>query len=391
MFPIDPGPQHPKNTARFHDKTIQIKDCIMPREQIASFTVSHLQILDEKGRVDKELEPKLDKQQLLAMYRWMRLAREFDQRMLKLQRQGRLGTFAPNTGQEAISVPIALAMQDNDWFVGAFRELGGRLVRGEPMVKVLQYYNGFEEGNIQPEKDKRLLPTSVIISSQCPHAVGLAYASKYRGEDTAAVCLFGDGGSSEGDFFEAMNFAKVWNVPVVFVCQNNQWAISVPLKKQTASQTLAQKGIAAGIESLQVDGNDPLAMHVAITEALDRARKGDGPTFIEAVTYRLMMHTTADDPKKYRQEAEEKAAWAKEPMLRFKKYLEDKKLWDDQREEALLAEIKVEVEKAVQEFETPVEFAADTPFDHVYGTKHDEIEEQRQDFLANVKLEADHG
>jgi len=363
----------------------------MPRKQIAKFAVQHLQILDENGSLDTKLEPKLSQDELLEMYRWMRLARELDERMLKLQRQGRLGTFPPNTGQEAISVPVALAMQKNDWFVGAFRELGGRLVRGEPLTATLYYYNGWEEGNILPDKNLRMTPNSVVIGCQVEHAVGLAYASRYKGEDAAAVCFIGDGGTSEGDFHEGLNFASVWQVPVVFIVQNNQWAISVPREIQTGSGTLAQKGIAYDIPCLQIDGNDPLAMHVAITEALDRARKGEGPTLIEAVTYRLMMHTTADDPKKYRTTEEEKSAWEKEPLLRFNKYLKDKGFWDDSKEEALRSELKAQVEEAVQEFESPKDWKQDEPFGHVFGTEHEVITEQHQEFLANVEREADHG
>jgi len=363
----------------------------MPRKQIAKFSVQYLQILDEHGQLDEKLEPRLSEEQLLEMHRWMRLARELDERMLKLQRQGRLGTFPPNTGQEAISVPVALAMQKNDWFVGAFRELGGRLVRGEPLTSTLYYYNGWEEGNILPDKEARLTPNSVVIGCQVEHAVGLAWASRYKGEDSATVCFIGDGGTSEGDFHEGLNFASVWKVPAVFIVQNNQWAISVPREIQTASQTLAQKGIAYDIPCLQIDGNDPLAMHVAITEALDRARKGGGPTLIEAVTYRLMMHTTADDPKKYRTEEEEKRAWEKEPLLRFNKYLRDKGYWDDAKEEALRAEVKAQVEEAVKEFESPKDWKQDEPFKHVFGTEHPVITEQHRDFLANVKREADHG
>jgi pyruvate dehydrogenase E1 component alpha subunit len=363
----------------------------MPRKEIAKFSISHLQILDEKGKVDAKLEPDLSEDYLVNMYRWMRLARELDERMLKLQRQGRLGTFPPNTGQEAISIPVALAMQENDWFVGAFRELGGRLVRGEPLTATLHYYNGWEEGNIQPRDDMRILPTSVVIGCQIPQAAGLAYASRYKGEDAVTVCFIGDGGTSEGDFYEGLNFAAVWNAPAVFICQNNQWAISVPREVQTVSETIAQKGIAAGMPCLQVDGNDPLAVHVAVSEALDRARSGGGPTFIEAVTYRLMMHTTADDPKKYRGEEEEKAAWQKEPMIRTRQYLEKKGYWDEAKEEALLAEVKAQVEEAVKDFEQPRDWAEDEPFKHVYGTEHPYITEQHQEFLAEIRKEADHG
>ncbi len=360
----------------------------MPRKPIAKFTVEYLQILDEKGKLDAKLDPGLTETEAVEMYRWMRLARGLDERMLKLQRQGRLGTFPPNTGQEAISIPIALKMQKNDWFVGAFRELGGRLVRGEPLTSTLYYYNGWEEGNILPEKDMRIIPTSVVIGCQIEHAAGLAYAARYKGEDAAAVCFIGDGGTSEGDFHEGLNFAAAWKAPVVYVVQNNQWAISVPRDAQTSSQTLAQKGIAFDMPVLQVDGNDPLAVTVAIEEALTRARAGEGPSLIEAVTYRLMMHTTADDPTKYRTKTEEDVAWTKEPLIRTRKYLDNKGYWDDAKEEALLAEVKAKVEAAVREFETAKDWQQDEPFRHVYGTEHANISEQHQDFLANVAREA---
>ncbi len=360
----------------------------MPRKTVAKFTVEYLQVLDEKGKLDAKLDPQLSQDEAVAMYRWMRLARELDERMLKLQRQGRLGTFPPNTGQEAISIPAALQMQEKDWFVGAFRELGGRLVRGEPLTSTLYYYNGWEEGNILPDKESRIIPTSVVIGCQIEHAAGLAYASRYQGEDAATVCFIGDGGTSEGDFYEGLNFAAVWQAPVVYIVQNNQWAISIPRDQQTASQTLAQKGLAFGMPVLQVDGNDPLAVTVAVREALARARSGEGPTLIEAVTYRLMMHTTADDPTKYRTAEEEQAAWAQEPLIRTRQYLEAKGYWDADKEEALLAEVKAEVEAAVKEFETPRDWAQDEPFRHVYGTEHANITEQHQDFLANVAKEA---
>ncbi len=363
----------------------------MPRKAVAKFTLEHLQILDENAKVDAKLDPGLSDEQMLTMYRWMVLARELDERMLKLQRQGRLGTFPPCTGHEAVSVPIALAMQRNDWFVGAFRELGGRLVRGEPLTSTLYYYNGWEEGNVLPDKDLRILPTSVVIGCQIPQAAGIAYAARLQGEDAVAVAFIGDGGTSEGDFHEGLNFAAVWKAPVVYVVQNNQWAISIPRSEQTSSGTLAQKGLAFDLPCVQVDGNDPLAVHVAITEALDRARKGEGPTVIEAVTYRLMMHTTADDPKKYRKEDEEQAAWAKEPLIRTRKYIEARGIWDEAKEEALRAELKAQVDAAVQEFETPNDWAVDAPFDHVYGTEHAGIREQREEFLRNSALDGDGG
>jgi len=363
----------------------------MPKKQIAKFSVPYLQILDEHGNVDAKLEPDLGPERAVAMYRWMRLARELDERMLKLQRQGRLGTFPPNTGQEAISIPTAMAMRDGDWFVGAFRELGGRLVRGEPLTSTLYYYNGWEEGNVLPEKSLRILPTSVVIGCQIEHAAGLAYASMVQGKDEVTVAFIGDGGTSEGSFHEGLNLAALWKAPMVTICQNNQWAISIPRSAQTASETLAQKGIAYGMPVLQVDGNDPLAVWVAVGEAIDRARSGGGPTFIEAVTYRLLMHTTADDPKKYRTENEEKCAWEQEPLIRTQKWLAAKGWWSDSKEEALRTEVRERVEEAVREFESPKDWAQDEPFRHVFGTEHAVITEQHRDFLANVEREAGRG
>ncbi|NQU05151.1 MAG: pyruvate dehydrogenase (acetyl-transferring) E1 component subunit alpha, partial [Calditrichaeota bacterium] len=219
----------------------------MPKKVVNRFSVSYLQILDEKGKVDKKLEPKIPDADLIDLYRWMYLAREFDQRMLKLQRQGRIGTFGPSTGQEAAHCVPAFLMNEKDWFIGAFREAGARLMRGETMEQALHFYNGWEEGNARPE-DSNILPSSIIVGSQMLHAVGVGYAMKYKGiKDAAVVTFFGDGATSEGDFHEAMNFAGVWQAPVVFICQNNQWAISLPRHKQTRAQTIAQKAIAYDI------------------------------------------------------------------------------------------------------------------------------------------------
>jgi pyruvate dehydrogenase E1 component alpha subunit len=363
----------------------------MPISEVGAFNVSYLQILDEQGNVDKELEPDLSKEDLIKLYRAMFFARETDQRMIKLQRQGRIGTMGPSSGQEATHCAPIFASTEKDWMVGAFREAGARLMKGEPLAQALVYYNGFEEGNRRPD-NQRLLPISIIVASQNLHAVGIAYAMKYRGEkDSAVIVFFGDGATSQGDFHEALNFASVWNVPVVFICQNNQWAISMPRSKQTNSKTIAQKAIAYDMPGIQVDGNDALAMYKATKDALDRAKSGEGPTLIEAVTYRLMMHTTADDPKKYRQKEEEDAWWAKEPIGRFRKYLDKKKIWDDDRQRAMEEEVKKEIDDAVREFEARTEFPPDISFDHVFGTRHDEIEEQRQEFLDNLRKEGGNG
>jgi pyruvate dehydrogenase E1 component alpha subunit len=352
-----------------------------------TFSISHLQVLNENGDVNQQREPDLDSEQLIRLHRAMILARAVDDRMLNLQRQGRIGTFGPATGQEAAVCGPILAMTDKDWFVGAFRELGGRLMRGEPIENELLFYNGYEEGNSFPGGE-RTLPISIIVAAQTLHAVGIAYAMKLRGEtDAAVVCFMGDGATSEGDFHEALNFAAVWQVPVVFICQNNQWAISMPRSKQTHSRTLAQKAIAYDIPGIHVDGNDALAMYQAAKEALDRARAGEGPTLIEAVTYRLRMHTTADDPSKYRPD-EQVSVWEKrDPLPRFRKYLEAKGIWSDEQQAQLEREIKQQIDDAVKAFEARKDFKPDAPFDHVFGAKHPRIEEQRAEFLDNLRRE----
>ncbi len=285
------------------------------------------------------------------------------------------------------------AMGHKDWLVGSYRELGGRLMRGETLEQVLLYYNGYEEGS-KLAAQNRVLPTQVILGSQLPHAVGIAYAMQLKGEeekDTVVLAFVGDGASSQGDFHEALNFAGVWKAPVVFICQNNGWAISIPRTAQTASETMAQKAIAYGFPGVQVDGNDVFAMFKATREAIARARAGEGPTLIEAITYRLMMHTTADDPKKYRAQEEEQRWWKKEPLIRLRLYMEQEKIWDAGQEEALGREIKEEVDAAVQRFESLDHFKPDAPFDHVLGTPDPEIEAQRREFLDRHAEEVTHG
>jgi len=364
----------------------------MPLKTIGEWSIERLEILDEQGEIDADLAPDLGPDELLGIYRAMLLAREADTRMLKLQRQGRIGTFALCTGQEACAVGPAVAMGPDDWFVGAFRELGGRLVRGEPLASYLLAFNGYEEGNVLPaEGAGRILPTSVIVGSQTLHAVGISYAMRYQGESAAVVVFLGDGATSEGDFHEALNFAGVWQTPTVFICANNQWAISMPRSKQTQSETIAQKAIAHGVHGIQVDGNDALAMYKATAEALERARSGGGPTLIEALTYRLMMHTTADDQTKYRPEEEEQEWWQREPLIRMRRYLESEGLIDDQRQAAMEEEIKQEIEAAVTEFEARTDFKPDVAFDHVFGNRNEEIEEQRAEFLAELQEDAASG
>ncbi len=363
----------------------------MPLDIIETFQISHLSILDQNGEVDKDLDPNLSEDKLIRLHEAMTLSRMMDKRLLNLQRQGRLGTLPVCTGQEAAFCAAVLAIRDQDWFVGSYRELGARLMRGDTLRNTLLLYNGHEEGNVNPVND-RTLPISIVLGSQLPHAVGLAYGSRLKGEkDTVALAVFGDGSTSEGDFHEALNFAGVLNAPVVFLCQNNQFAISTPRALQTRSETIAQKAIGYGIHGLQVDGNDPLAVYRATKEAADRARAGDGPTLIEAVTFRMGMHTTADDPTRYRTEDSVEAWKAKDPLIRFKIYLTEKGLWDEEKQTDLETRIKADIDTAVTEFERGVDVKPDAPFDHVFGTRAQIIEDQRTRFLADLAKEADHG
>jgi pyruvate dehydrogenase E1 component subunit alpha len=343
------------------------------------FPVEYLSVLDSDGNLDTALEPKLAADDLRSLYRAMVLGRRLDERMVRLQRQGRIGTFAPIKGQEASQMGSAFTLRQTDWMVPSFRETAAMIWRGWPIEKLLLFFSGHLEGG-QPGRDQHDLPITIPVATQLPHAVGLAYAAQYRGDDVVVMAYFGDGATSEGDFHEAMNFAGVWHVPVVFVCQNNQWAISVPLKKQTHSRTIAQKALAYGLPGIQVDGNDVLAVYAAAREAVDRARAGDGPTLIECVTYRLGVHTTADDPTKYRAD-EEVAMWEqKDPLTRFRAYLEKRNLL----EAGLEQRIDEDIAEAVRRFESAPPADPLTMFDHVYAELPPDLKAQRAEMAAQA-------
>ncbi|HET8531658.1 MAG TPA: pyruvate dehydrogenase (acetyl-transferring) E1 component subunit alpha [Methylomirabilota bacterium] len=352
----------------------------MPRTTIEpQFTVEHLSILDSDGNLDSALEPEIAPEEIKRLHRAMLLGRRFDERMLRLQRQGRIGTFAPIKGQEAAQIGSAATMRRSDWMVPSFRETAAMLWRGWTMEKMLLFFAGYLEGG-QPAPDQRDLPICIPVGTQLPHAVGLAYAAQYRGDDAVVMVYCGDGATSEGDFHEAMNFAGVWHLPLVFLVQNNQWAISIPLKKQTHSRTIAQKALAYGFPGLQVDGNDLLAVYAASREAVERARRGDGPSLIECVTYRLGMHTTSDDPTKYRS-AEEVQAWErKDPLTRFGAYLQKRNLLDGGLEE----QIDAEIARAVQSFEAIGPADPLGMFDHAYATRPAPLEAQRAEMQARL-------
>jgi 2-oxoisovalerate dehydrogenase E1 component subunit alpha len=348
--------------------------------RVASFDVFYTQFLDAEGQAHAQL-PKFarDTARLVELYRHMVMTRLFDQRAVALQRTGRLGTYPSSLGQEAAEVGLGAAMARADVLLGTYRETGAMLVRGVEMHEILQYWGGDERGSDYagqnaPRED---FPICVPIATHAPQAVGVAYAFKLRGEPRAAVCSLGDGATSKGDFYEALNAAGVWQLPLVFVVVNNQWAISVSRDKQSRAQTLAQKAVAAGLGGEQVDGNDVIAVYHAVERALSRARAGEGPHLIEALTYRMSDHTTSDDARRYRPEAEVEAQRALDPIERLRKYLIREGAWDAAAEERLRAEHAAAIEAAVETYlATPVP-PASAMFDHLFARLPSQLEAQR--------------
>jgi len=360
----------------------------MPRNPIEiPDKVENLSVLDENGLLDQTLEPNIPPDLLLELYRSMVLGRQFDQRLLSLQRQGRIGTFPPITGQEAAQLGAVALLRPSDWMVPSFRETAAEIWRGRSLESIILANNGFNEGG-RVAADQNNLPVAIPVGSQVLHAVGLAWAIKYRKKDDVAMAFFGDGATSQGDFHEGLNFAGVYQAPVIFVCQNNQWAISVPRSKQTRSKTLAQKALAYGMPGIQVDGNDILAVYLAAREAVERARAGDGPTLIECVTYRLLMHTTADDPKRYRSDKEVEIWSHRDPLVRFEKYLTDKGLLNTEKITATLEAVMMQIQTAVDNAETQMK-QFDNPldmFDHVYAELPPHLIAQKEALSRELSL-----
>ncbi|MDH3701924.1 MAG: pyruvate dehydrogenase (acetyl-transferring) E1 component subunit alpha [Alphaproteobacteria bacterium] len=321
---------------------------------------------------------------LIELYRAMVLTRTFDAKAVALQRTGRLGTFASSLGQEAVAVGVGAAMRPEDVLLPSFREQGAQFIRGVGMVEILQYWGGDERGSdfAGPRED---FPICVPVGTHAPHAAGVALAMKLRGEDRAAVCVMGDGATSKGDVYEAMNLAGVWRLPVVFVVNNNQWAISVPRNRQTAAKTLAQKAVAAGFPGEQVDGNDVIAVRYAVEQGLERARTQGEPTLIEALTYRLSDHTTVDDASRYRDDAEVSAHWKDEPVVRLRTYLVDAGHWDKAREDTLIAECNRQVEQAADQYLGMQPQPPEAMFDHLYAVLPPSLIEQRDAMLAAAR------
>lgn len=347
-------------------------------ETIADFEVQYSQFLDPDGKPSADI-PELakDTDELLVMYRHMTETRVFDTKAINLQRTGKLGTYASCLGHEATHTGIAAAMQKDDVLAPSYREYGSMFYRGVTMDEVLLYWGGDERGSdfSGPKQD---FPFCVPIATQCLHAAGVAMAFQLRGEQRCAVSINGDGGTSEGAFYEAMNIAGARKLPVVFMVVNNKWAISLPIEQQTATQTLAQKAVAAGIPGIQVDGNDVIAVRHWVERALDRGRRGDGACLIEAVTYRLSDHTTADDASRYRKDDEVKTAWKVEPLIRLRKYLTDLGVWDDKKEAKLLEDAAAKVDLSVQKYLNTPKAPIESIFDYMYAELPYFLQEQRE-------------
>lgn len=346
-------------------------------KSVAKFDIGFEQYLDAEGKPTKKLPKSATRDELIRLYRMMTLVRIFDTKAISLQRTGKLGTYASSLGHEAAHVGIGAAMQQDDCLAPMYREYGAQFLRGVKMSEVLLYWGGDERGSnfSGPAHD---FPWSVPIATQYLHGAGAAMAYKYRGEKRAAVSVVGDGGTSEGDFYEAINAAGAWQLPFVGVIVNNKWAISVPLEKQTAAETLAQKGIAAGVECLQVDGNDVIAMRGAMDKALTKARSGKGPTVIEALTYRLHDHTTADDASRYRSDEEVREHESIEPLIRTRKYLMDQGWWTEDDEEKLLEECRAQVDEAVSEYQNVEPPKTGDMFDYHFEEITEPLAEQRE-------------
>lgn len=327
-----------------------------------------LRYVGTDGSVERSLPHDLSSAAALEIFRWMLLLRAFDERAVSLQRQGRIGTYPLFWGEEATQAGIVHAAGTEDWLVPSYRQSAVAVLRGLPPSTVYKYRRGHggPDGFWDP-RAYRVTPIAISIATHLPHAVGLAWAAKARGDRVATVVWFGDGATSEGDFHEAMNLAAVWRTPTVFVCVNNQWAISTPFHKQTATATVAEKAAAYGMPAVRVDGFDPFACWAAARAALERAHRDEGPSLIEAFCYRLGPHGTADDPARYRDE-KVTARWRElEPIGRTSGYLTALGILDEATEETLREGVRAEIAQAVAELDAAERPAPGVLFEHVYG------------------------
>ena len=352
---------------------------------IARFDIYCRQYIAPEGDVVADL-PKVanDTELLTTLYRQMVLTRTFDQKAIALQRTGRLGTYASVLGQEAIGTGVASAMRDDDILLPSFREHGAQLQRGVTIRELLLYWGGDERGSdfSGPRHD---FPVCIPVGSHFPHAAGAALAMKLRGSNNVAVVIAGDGATSKGEFYEALNIAGVWQLPLLVVIANNQWAISVSRKQQTRARTLAQKAIAAGIPGEQVDGNDAVAVYTATLEALEAIRAGQGPRLIEAMTYRLGDHTTADNASRYRDDEEVSHHWHEDPISRLRDYLTAQSCWTKEDEQSLLEECRGLVEAEADAYLATPAQAVSTMFDDLFEVLPDALKLQREQAIEAVQ------
>jgi len=346
-------------------------------------------VLGPDGAVDPATDPGLPPARVVALYEAMVRTRVLDERLVLLQRQGRIGFHIGSMGEEATILGSAAALEDHDWLFPCYREFGALLLRGMPLQRYIDnmYGNGDDpvKGRQMPDhytgRAYRFGSVSSPIGTQITQAVGFSWAAKLKGDPSVSLVYFGEGATSSSEFHNGLNFAGVFKTPTVFLCRNNGWAISVPVEKQTGAQTFAQKGFAYGVRAVRVDGNDLLAVYKATRDALDRARRGEGPTLIEALTHRLSGHSTSDDPKAYRKEQEMLDERRKDPLPRLRAYLERAGLWDDAREKALVDGLDAEIKAAVESAEKAAPPPLESLFDEVYATRPAHLQAQYAEAL----------
>jgi pyruvate dehydrogenase E1 component alpha subunit len=349
--------------------------------EVVSFTVDAITVDDAADAGAENHGWAFDPAELIEMYRAMVLTRTFDAKAVALQRTGRSGTFASSLGQEAVAVGVGAAMADDDLLVPSFREQGAQMLRGVDPSELFLYWGGDERGS-DFAAQRGDFPTGIPIGTHVAHATGVALAFQLRGEQRAVVCVFGDGATSRGDVYESMNYAGVRRLPIVYVVNNNQWAISVPRSNQTAAATLAQKAIGCGFTGVQVDGNDVVAVRAVVADAIEQARSGGGPTLVEALTYRLADHTTADDAGRYRSDDEVSGHWKDDPVARLRTRLADAGMWGRDDEERLLAQCSRRIDDAVETYEASPPQGPAAMFDFLHAELPAAYRSQRADAVA---------
>ena len=360
----------------------------VPFPVVADFEITYSRFLDENSELVHPLPAFMTPDVMRFLYKEMVLVRTFDTKAVNLQRTGKMGTYPSILGQEAVSVGIGHAMRKEDVVAPYYRDQGLQLQRGVTMADIFRYWGGDERGSHYRHAPEDF-PICVPIATQCLHGAGIARAFQYRKQPRVALTTIGEGGTSKGDFYEALNLAGAWNLPLVFIVNNNQWAISVPRSSQTGCVTIAQKAVAGGFPGKQVDGNDVLAVRQVVGEAIEKARAGQGPTLIEAITYRLGDHTTADDANRYRSKEEVAEAWRKEPIVRLRNYLLANQLWDTAHEEKLIADCQAQVAQAVEDYlQTPPQTINDI-FDYTYERMTPALAEQKT-YANRFNMEAHH-